>query len=130
MFYKKSCSYKFRNIYRKTPALELVLIKFIKETPAQAFSLWVLQNFKEHLFWRKSVNGCSWMIEIVYLKLKVGNLLQLRNAQQRRHKINSYFVSKDAISSFKKKFSLARTFPLAVMHTPSKRSTSLFFVVK
>ena len=75
VFYKKSCSYKFRNIYRKTPALELVLIKFIKETPAQVFSLWVLQNFKEHLFWRKSVNGCSWMMEIVYLKLKVGNLL-------------------------------------------------------
>ena len=27
VFYKKSCSYKFRNIYRKTPAMELQFIK-------------------------------------------------------------------------------------------------------
>ena len=31
MFCQKSCSNKFRNIYKKTPALESVLIKLIKK---------------------------------------------------------------------------------------------------
>ena len=50
------------------------------------------------------------MMETIYSKLKVGNLLQLRSDAQPYQKVNSSIVSKVAMNSFDEML------PLAVMH--------------
>ena len=56
VFYKKSCSEKICNtIFTRT--INKVLLKMDSNTDAL---LWILGNFKEHLFWRTSAYGCSW----------------------------------------------------------------------
>ena len=47
MFYKKSCSWKFRNIYRKTPVLASL---FSKETSTQVLSCKYYEIFKNTYF--------------------------------------------------------------------------------
>ena len=34
---------------------------FLKRGSSTGFSLWILGNFQEHLFWKTFVNGCSWV---------------------------------------------------------------------
>ena len=50
VFFKKSCSEKFRNIHRKTPVLETPTVfecwsNFIKKWLQTFVFLWILQNF-------------------------------------------------------------------------------------
>ena len=76
--------------------------------------------------YRKSDNL---MMETVFSKLKVGNLLQLRKVTYQ--KFNSSIVSKGAMNNFNEMFPLARMIPLAVMHRgcSKKRGVSLIFTL-
>ena len=41
-----------------------------KETPTQVFHLWLLRNFQEHLFWKRSTDGCfSYLITQPWIKV-------------------------------------------------------------
>ena len=62
---------KFINIHRKTPVLKpLLCIKLrsfnsatlLKRDSNTGVLLWILRNFWKRIFWRKSVNGCFWIM--------------------------------------------------------------------
>ena len=50
VLYKKRYSFKFRNIHRKTPVLESLFNKALKETPTQVFSCKLCDIFKNIYF--------------------------------------------------------------------------------
>ena len=60
----ENCSWKIRNIHRKTPVLESPFNKvavwrpstLLKRESNTGFFLWILGHFKEDLFWRTSAN--------------------------------------------------------------------------
>ena len=57
MFYKKSSSWKFHNIHKKTPASESLFDKiagFVKRDS----NINVSSEYCEHLFWTTSANSC------------------------------------------------------------------------
>ena len=59
------------------------------------------------------------MMETVYSKLKVGNLLYLRKvmlSHDAYQKVNTSIVFRGAMNNFNEMFPLAKIFPLAVMH--------------
>ena len=64
------CSYKFRKIHRKTPVPESpFLIKLqvrpttlLKKDTGTGVFLWILRNFKEHLFYKTPPGDCFWKL--------------------------------------------------------------------
>ena len=74
VFYKKSCFWKFRNIYRKTPVLESFFDNFIKKgTPTQIFSCEYCEIFKntffeEHLRTAAFDGGSTWNLIFVLVR--------------------------------------------------------------
>ena len=67
VFYKRSCSQKFCNIYRKTPVFEAIFHKYVdlqdlnfirKRLQHRCFLL--AKYFVKYLFWRTSAYSCFW----------------------------------------------------------------------
>ena len=77
MFYKKAVLKSFaiftgkylcslETLFNKVAGLKSC--NFIQNRPQHGFSLWILQNFKEHLFWRTSANRYFCFFQVNSLK--------------------------------------------------------------
>ena len=75
-------------------------------------SLWILRNFSRRLLWRKSVNGCLWIIlplNNIFIHLledwkkgvliDVGNILTFAGKHQYRSVLFNEYTSRPAIES-------------------------------
>ena len=76
VFYKKAVLKNFAIFTGKHLCWSVFFIKWQNFSPATLLKrdsntglfLWVLRNFKEHLFWRISANCCFYIFQVNYLK--------------------------------------------------------------